>query len=60
MALTRDFKNTVVARVERDPAFAKALLDEAATLVAWRVSTRSLSQACPSTTASTTLQTVDA
>ena len=32
MALTRDFKNTVVARVECDPAFAKALLDEAATL----------------------------
>ena len=32
MALTRDFKTTVVARVERDPAFSKALLDEAATL----------------------------
>jgi len=32
MALTRDFKKTVVDRVERDPAFAKALLDEAATL----------------------------
>jgi DNA-binding phage protein len=32
MALTRDFKNTVIARVERDPAFAKAMLDEAATL----------------------------
>jgi DNA-binding phage protein len=32
MALTRDFKKTVVARVERDPAFAKALLDEAAPL----------------------------
>jgi DNA-binding phage protein len=32
MALTRDFKMTVVARVERDPAFAKALLDEAVTL----------------------------
>ena len=32
MALTSDFKKTVVARVERDPAFAKALLDEAATL----------------------------
>jgi DNA-binding phage protein len=32
VALTRDFKKTVVARVERDPAFAKALLDEAATL----------------------------
>ena len=32
MALTRDFKDTVVERVKRDPAFAKALLDEAATL----------------------------
>ena len=32
MALTRDFKQTVVDRVERDPDFAKALLDEAATL----------------------------
>src|SRR5450432_899389 len=32
MALTRDFKKTVVARVERDPAFAKALIDEAASL----------------------------
>ena len=32
MALTRDFKQTVVERVERDPAFAQALLDEAATL----------------------------
>ena len=32
MALTRDFKQTVVARVNRDPAFAQALLDEAATL----------------------------
>jgi len=32
MALTRDFKSTVVARVERDPDFAKAMLDEAATL----------------------------
>jgi DNA-binding phage protein len=32
MALTRNFKQTVVERVERDPAFAKALLDEAATL----------------------------
>ena len=32
MALTRDFKRTVVARVERDPKFAHALLDEAATL----------------------------
>lgn len=32
MSLTRDFKQTVVERVERDPEFAKALLDEAATL----------------------------
>jgi DNA-binding phage protein len=32
MALTRDFKRTVIERVERDPEFAKALLDEAATL----------------------------
>lgn len=32
MTLTRDFKQTVIERVERDPAFAKALLDEAATL----------------------------
>jgi len=32
MALTRSFKETVVERVERDPEFAKALLDEAATL----------------------------
>lgn len=32
MALTRDFKRTVVARVQREPAFAKALLGEAATL----------------------------
>ncbi len=32
MALTRDFKQTMVERVERDPGFAKALLDEAATL----------------------------
>ena len=32
MALTRNFKKTVVARVARDPKFAKALLDEAATL----------------------------
>jgi DNA-binding phage protein len=32
MALTRNFKQTVVERVERDPKFAKALLDEAATL----------------------------
>lgn len=32
MALTRKFKKTVLARVERDPEFAQALLDEAATL----------------------------
>ena len=32
MALTRDFKQTVAARVQRDPAFAQALLDEAITL----------------------------
>ena len=32
MTLTRDFKQTVAERVRRDPAFAKALLDEAATL----------------------------
>jgi DNA-binding phage protein len=32
MALTRDFRETVGARVARDPAFARALLDEAATL----------------------------
>jgi DNA-binding phage protein len=32
MPLTRDFRETVVARVRRDPAFARALLDEAATL----------------------------
>lgn len=33
MGLTRDFKETVVARVERDPAFAKELLNEATTLL---------------------------
>ncbi|HYW21942.1 MAG TPA: transcriptional regulator [Nodularia sp. (in: cyanobacteria)] len=32
MALTRDFKETVNARVQRDPEFAKALLDEAVSL----------------------------
>jgi DNA-binding phage protein len=32
MTLTRDFKQTIVERVERDPAFARALFDEAATL----------------------------
>jgi len=34
MALTRDFKRTVVDRAKRDPAFGKALLDEAMTLLA--------------------------
>ena len=29
MALTRDFKKTVAARVQNDPVFAQALLDEA-------------------------------
>lgn len=29
MALTREFKETVAARVQTDPAFAQALLDEA-------------------------------
>ena len=32
MALTRNFKQTVIERIESDPEFAKALLDEAATL----------------------------
>jgi hypothetical protein len=32
MALTRNFKETVNARFVRDPAFAKALLDETAAL----------------------------
>ena len=32
MALTRSFKLTVAERVAREPAFAQALLDEAATL----------------------------
>ena len=32
MALTRDFKATIVDRVRRDPGFARAMLDEAATL----------------------------
>jgi len=32
MGLTRDFKETIVERLRRDPEFAKALLDEAATL----------------------------
>jgi DNA-binding phage protein len=32
MALTRNFKETITARVRRDPAFGEALLNEAATL----------------------------
>jgi DNA-binding phage protein len=32
MALTRDFRETVIARVQADPKFARALLDEAITL----------------------------
>ncbi|HLY57383.1 MAG TPA: transcriptional regulator [Stellaceae bacterium] len=32
MALTRQFRQTVVERMHRDPDFARALLDEAATL----------------------------
>lgn len=32
MALSRDFKQTITERVQREPAFAKALLDEAASL----------------------------
>lgn len=32
MALTRDFRETVVERVQRDPEFSRALLDEAASL----------------------------
>ncbi|MEP6475508.1 MAG: transcriptional regulator [Gemmatimonadota bacterium] len=32
MALTQDFKDTIAARLRRDPDFARALLDEAATL----------------------------
>ncbi|MCC7097172.1 MAG: transcriptional regulator [Thermomonas sp.] len=32
MALTRDFKETVAARVQNDPVFAQALFDEAITL----------------------------
>jgi DNA-binding phage protein len=31
MALTRDSRQTVVERVRRDPAFARAILDEAVT-----------------------------
>lgn len=32
MTITRDFKETINARVQREPEFAKALLDEAASL----------------------------
>jgi DNA-binding phage protein len=32
MALTRSYKHTIHERIRRDPAFAKGLLDEAATL----------------------------
>jgi DNA-binding phage protein len=32
MTLTRDFRQTIVERITRDPEFAKGLLDEAATL----------------------------
>ncbi len=32
MALTRDFKETVKERTARDPAFARAMLDEAVTV----------------------------
>ena len=32
MSITRDFQETVNARVKRDPEFAKALLDEAVSL----------------------------
>lgn len=32
MTLTRDFKDTVMARAQSDPEFARSLLDEAATL----------------------------
>ena len=32
MALTRDFRRTVVERVRREPGFARHMLDEAATL----------------------------
>ena len=32
MTLTRDYKLTVVERAQRDPAFARAMLDEAASL----------------------------
>ncbi|HLY66764.1 MAG TPA: transcriptional regulator, partial [Chloroflexota bacterium] len=31
MALTREFRQTIVERIRQDPEFAHALLDEAAT-----------------------------
>jgi len=33
MALTRDFKDTIVRRVQNEPAFARALFDEAMSLI---------------------------
>jgi hypothetical protein len=33
MALTRDFKKTIKARIQREPEFATALLDEAISLL---------------------------
>jgi hypothetical protein len=33
VTLTRDYKETVIARVQREPEFAAALLDEAISLV---------------------------
>ncbi|MEO0458843.1 MAG: transcriptional regulator [Cyanobacteria bacterium P01_A01_bin.114] len=32
MALTRDFEETVIARIQREPEFAQSLLDEAISL----------------------------
>lgn len=32
MALTREYRQTVIERAQRDPAFAQAMLDEAATV----------------------------
>ncbi|HEY9766903.1 MAG TPA: hypothetical protein V6C71_00155 [Coleofasciculaceae cyanobacterium] len=32
MFITKDFKETINARIQREPEFAKALLDEAASL----------------------------
>ena len=33
MEMTRDFKETIAARIQNDPAFAQALLDEAIDLL---------------------------